>query len=240
MGMRPHTFVPWPGAKRTSRSRRSRQAGPPCSGGPCRTGSRPRRTHAVVGDREEQVACCSRGDARWRGRVRVLRDVLHRLQHGEVHGRLDVGGVAAHPVGVDGDRDGRLAWPGRGGPRAARGRPAGAGRCPAPGRGGCPRVLRVAEDVLERLVLGLRVRPTSRSAMRTFTASATSCCWAPSWMLRSRRRRSSSCAATSRKPRRAQVLDQSEVLETRPACAARSCSSLSSSGRMDRSAPSSR
>ena len=43
--------------------------------------------------------------------------------------------------------------------------------------------------------------PTSVSASRSFTASATSCCWAPSWMFRSIRRRSSFCAATSRRAR---------------------------------------
>ncbi len=40
--------------------------------------------------------------------------------------------------------------------------------------------------------------PTSCSASLSCTARATSCCWTPSWMFRSIRRRSSSCAATSR------------------------------------------
>ena len=48
------------------------------------------------------------------------------------------------------------------------------------------------------------VRPRAGSAAiavfarRSLTASATRCCWAPSWMLRSRRRRSSSWAVTIR------------------------------------------
>ena len=87
------------------------------------------------------------------------------------------------------------------GPRAPRPAP-----CP---RGAAGRSRGQVAEVLER---GLRLAPRSRQqlarpspgrgratcASRAFTASATSCCWAPSWMLRSRRRRSSSCAATIR------------------------------------------
>ena len=41
-------------------------------------------------------------------------------------------------------------------------------------------------------------RPASVSARRRFTARATRCCWAPSWMSRSSRRRAASWASTSR------------------------------------------
>ena len=71
-------------------------------------------------------------------------------------------------------------------------------------------------------------------ARRAFTASATSCCWAPSWMLRSSLRRSSSCAATSRfcaacrSSRRALSSSVSRTLRsTSPAWAARSRTSFS-------------
>ena len=44
------------------------------------------------------------------------------------------------------------------------------------------------------------------SARRRFTASATRCCWAPSWMSRSSSRRSASCRSTSRSRDAAQLV----------------------------------
>ena len=76
-------------------------------------------------------------------------------------------------------------------------------------------------------------RPGSRSsiacASRIFTLSATSCCCAPSWMLRSSRLRSWSCAVTSRRcaacsssSRCRSASVRPTLRSTRPACAARS------------------
>jgi hypothetical protein len=66
-------------------------------------------------------------------------------------------------------------------------------------------------------------------------ASAMSCCWAPSWRLRSSRCRSSSCACTRRRrdARRSSMVARSSSVSrtlrrTSPAWEARCCSSLSS------------
>src|SRR5215475_11056342 len=82
--------------------------------------------------------------------------------------------------------------------------------------------------------------PIIDSVMLSLMARATSCCWAPSWMLRSIRRRSSSCAATSRcrealiSSSRASSCSRSPAfLSTRPTWAARSASSRSSVGVSD-------
>src|SRR4029453_7291514 len=56
---------------------------------------------AVVGDLElEPAVPFPQPDDRGR-RIRVLRDVLERLERTEVHGRLDLPRVAADPVGID-------------------------------------------------------------------------------------------------------------------------------------------
>ena len=68
------------------------------------------------------------------------------------------------------------------------------------------------------------------SSKRSFTVSATSCCCAPSWMLRSRRLRSSSCALTSRcRDARSSSISRT-FRSTRPACEARSRTSRSFDG----------
>ena len=59
-------------------------------------------------------------------------------------------------------------------------------------------------------------------ASRVFTDSATSCCCAPSWMLRSSRRRSWSCAVTSRRCEARSSSTRRTLRRTRPACDARS------------------
>ena len=78
------------------------------------------------------------------------------------------------------------------------------------------------------------IRP---SASLSLTASATSCCCAPSWMLRSSRRRSASCAETSRfcaafrsSSRALSASVSRTLLSTSPAWDARSAISFSSDG----------
>ena len=87
-------------------------------------------------------------------------------------------------------------------------------------------------------------RPARVCASRRFTASATRCCWAPSWMSRSSRCRSTSCAVTSRSrtdvpppPRRqlGRPLAPARHATGRPACtrpawAARPSNSRTSTG----------
>ena len=99
--------VPLPGALRTSRrppSAASRSAIPwspePRSAA---AGSKPLPS-STTSNVSDPFDCASR-DGR-RGRLRVLRDVLQRLQAGEVHGRLRLLRVPADPVGFDlhGDR----------------------------------------------------------------------------------------------------------------------------------------
>ena len=170
----------------------------PCSPDPEATasGSKPRPSSST--SKERLPFARAQTD---HGAVRggVLRDVLERLERAEVDGRLHVGGEPAQVLRVHLDAVLALA-----GLRLDRGHepPVGEERRVDAAR-------EVAEILERRLRLGLDLRrasPTlfagSRSvswpASRAFTASATSCCWAPSWMLRSRRRRSSSWAATRR------------------------------------------
>ena len=82
-------------------------------------------------------------------------------------------------------------------------------------------------------------------ARRSFTARATRCCCAPSWMFRSSRRRSASCAWTIRirdsrsssalvdssSTRARSSLVSARLRTTRAVCAARSVTSFSSAGR---------
>ncbi len=65
-------------------------------------------------------------------------------------------------------------------------------------------------------------RAVRSRASRVFTDSATSCCCAPSWMLRSSRRRSWSCAVTSRRCEARSSSTRRTFRRTRPACDARS------------------
>ena len=139
-------------------------------------------------------------------RLRVLRGVLQRLEHREVHGRLDVLRVGGRRRRR---RPSRASCDGGPGPRARPPSPcrrAAAGRCRGRGRAGrrAPSPCRPG---------GRRASPwpspgRDRRAVRRGVgapASATSCCWAPSWMFRSSLRRSSSCAVDEALLRRLQV-----------------------------------
>jgi hypothetical protein len=69
---------------------------------------RPVESPAVIPDGEgEGRAVLADGDAGLLG-LRVLRDVLQRFQHAEVHRGLDLLGVPAQPGCFNGDRQGRL------------------------------------------------------------------------------------------------------------------------------------
>ncbi len=64
---------------------------------------------AVVPHLEDEAAVAGGQPDGGSARLGVLRDVLERLETAEVHGRLDVLPVAPDPVGLDRDRDRRLA-----------------------------------------------------------------------------------------------------------------------------------
>ena len=201
-GTGPRSWSRDPGRRRhRRRGRPARRAGRRSPAAPCRpvgrAGSKPRPSSVTA--KHKRMRLARRSITRRRGRRGVLRDVLHRLEAREVHGRLDVLRVAA-----DRRRRGpRPADPTSApAPRAPRTVPcprAAAGRCRGPDRGGppAPRASRPGAGRASSRAFGASrsIRP---SASLSLTASATSCCCAPSWMLRSSRRRSSSCAETSR------------------------------------------
>ena len=157
---------------------------------------------------------------------RVLGDVLQGLERAEVDRGLDVGRESSEAVGIHVDPEVAL-------PRLGLDR-----RDQALVRE--QRLVDAASEVAQILErrLGLSsicrrsstVFPGSRSAScpasRAFTARATSCCCAPSWMFRSRRRRSSSWAATRRCRDIRRSSTSRTLRKTMPACAARSSDEL--------------
>ena len=154
-------------------------------------------------------------------RVCMPLGVGDRLEHHEVSGGLDglVEALAGSRIEVQLDRrrgagGSEAGWqpPGRTCEAQAaecRGRARGGRRSPA---------CRSAWRALQRCGGARRVGPDLVGARLRWAASATSCCCAPSWMLRSIRRRSSSATATIR------------VREARSRAVSRLCSSTSTAG----------
>ena len=82
--------------------------------------------------------------------------------------------------------------------------------------------------------------PTASPARRSLTASATRCCWAPSWRLRSSLRRSASPAATMRAREARQLfVGLAQLVEATPAarCRAARCGGRGRPGGRARTAP---
>ncbi len=197
--MSARTIVPPPRASITSRrpsTEQSRSARPSQAGALRRVGP----AHAVVGHLHHHVSVVAhRPYGRPRGR-RVLGHVGERLGHDEVGRRLHRLGqpLAGRGLQLHGDRRAM-------GERLERGVEA------AVAEHGRVDAARQLAQLLERRVeLGrrryeqlLRVSGSSSAtrvrAIRSFSAIATSRCCAPSWRLRSSRRRSPSAASTPRR-----------------------------------------
>ena len=154
---------------------------------------------AVVDDRERQRAVALGHRDADRGAVAgVLAGVLHRLEHAEVDRRLHVGRVPADAGRVERRRQRR--------PAAAAG--SASARPPETSSGGkmpwaSARSSWMASWRLPLIssIMAMASSGSSSTASRvrrSFTASATRCCWAPSCRLRSSLRRSASPAATMR------------------------------------------
>ena len=183
----------------------------------------------VAHGEREQSRCVCASEISVRAGLGVLRDVVQRLEHAEVHGGLDLLRVP----------------PERRPPRPSIGTAAlracdfERGREPSVGE---QRRVDAAREVAQVLEGRRGLRPAARRASRwlslgrvasrfarrpSCTLSATSCCCTPSWMLRSSLRRSSSCAAT-RRCRDARRSSISRTLRsTSPAWVARSRTSAS-------------
>ena len=175
---------------------------------------------AVVADLEGQSVTGAPDVHGHLRRLRVLLHVLERLEDAEVHGRLDVLRVALHTVCLHRHRHCR--FPRLRVQRHDQSLVSEQRRVDAASQvAQCLQCLvGVMLQLLQRCDRLLRSRVKSIPASPSFTLSATRCCCAPSWRLRSRRRRSRSCALTRRwrearssvEPR-LQIRGQPDVLE---------------------------
>jgi hypothetical protein len=193
--------------------------------------------HTIVGRFESEPVVAIRETQSDAGCLCVLGDVLEGLEAGEVEGGFDLTRVSADAVTLDVDRNHRPP-----GLRIERGNQPLIGeqrRIDPPGE--VAKLLeRAAQSVCRVAAIDFAFSPSrsmSCSNKRSFTESATICCWAPSWRFRSSFRRSSSCAVTRRcrDARNCLMCSRNSSVSatfriTSPACAARLRTSRSSVG----------
>ncbi len=209
---------------------------------PCRpvpSASRSGRSPPVVGHLERERPAARPSVTSIARRLRVLRDVLQRLEAAEVHGGLDVLGVAADAVAPDVDRHRRLARL-----RLERGRgpcrPAAAGRSRGPGRAGprAPSCVSACESARatrcafagSRVDRGLARAAPSPRAPPAAAARRRGCCARAGGGPRPAPRPDASARACSSSIRASSSSVRRTLRSTSPACDARSAISFSSAG----------